>query len=755
MQYVISVLAALFMGAGFSTATVRAQSVDDIRSPKLSSSFEFLADSIPTGDAINISTQFPAPDAVPGVSGMAWRTDGFSSWASSSIDLSGAQSVTISTWLILESYPSDLEVPVNRLSPSSIANQTDGRNGFDLYIDTYGHWGFWVSTTRGRIEVAAPSPLPKYEWAHIAARIDHERGTASLFLNGVEIAAKRLRQGAKFRSAQAPLVLARSAKEVEFLNFTINRLNAAYDELTLYDRALTDAEINSHYQQYAASLPDPMDSIAVPESRFSGDHLRPRFHAMPPANWTNEPHGMVRNGDTWHLFYQRTPNGPYKTQMHWGHMASQDLLTWRHLPDALWPELQTDDFGFDQKGIWSGDVIIDGGKAFAFYTSVNHSERLKASNPGVAMAVSEDPEFRTWSKMGPIINTRYVNDFRDPYLFRSGGTWHMIIGAALASGGGLDYWVLEAGEDGGRWSHREDFVSERYGRMDVGSVIWEMPVFEPLTNDVWVLSVAPIGGDVSKYGDMATRSVYWTGRWDGEQFHPFSVEPKMLDLIPGHLAPTVERAEDGRLRAIGIVDERRSPQSQEDAGWAHTFSFPRVWFLMPDGQTLGQAPAPELMGLRGEPLQISPEQPLTDASIEVANEHAAYELEVEFAQPALDGVIGLEVLVHPDGQEITRVLIDTETGAVTLDKSRSTLAVADEEGPRVLSGVYHRDSFGPIEKLRAYVDGSVVEVFVNDSAAFSFRAYPTRKEATGVRVVAADAALPLNRITLWPLRRPQ
>lgn len=112
------------------------------------------------------------------------------------------------------------------------------------------------------------------------------------------------------------------------------------------------------------------------------------------------------------------------------------------MKDALRPELQTEDFGFDQKGIWSGDVILDGGKAFAFYTSVNHSDRLLASNPGVAMAVREDADLEDWTKIGPILNTEHVVDFRDPYLLRSGGTWHMIIGAALETGGGLDYYVL-------------------------------------------------------------------------------------------------------------------------------------------------------------------------------------------------------------------------------------------------------------------------------------------------------------------------
>ena len=146
--------------------------------------------------------------------------------------------------------------------------------------------------------------------------------------------------------------------------FVVNRLDGAYDELRAYDRSLSDEEVRALFNRGGAAVPDASASLAVPSSRFGRDFARPRVHPIPPANWTNEPHGFIRLGEAWHLFYQRTPNGPYKSQMHWGHMVSRDLVTWTNLPDALWPTLQTSDFGFDMKGDWSGDVIAVDGKAF-------------------------------------------------------------------------------------------------------------------------------------------------------------------------------------------------------------------------------------------------------------------------------------------------------------------------------------------------------------------------------------------------------
>lgn len=701
-----------------------------------------------------IRTQFNMPDRVPGVEGQAWRTDGFSSWLSAPVDLGGSLEFTIATWVALESYPSDLEVPVNRLNPSSIIHQRRRSRGFDVFVDTYGRWGFWLATSRGQLTLAAPERFPLYEWVHIAAAVDTRLGQATLYINGEAMASEELRRGAEVYFADLELELARSHSEAEMMNFVVNRLNAAYDNVLVFDLALNRAEIQALFTAPGRLATDARESLAVPESRFADDFLRPRFHAMPPANWTNEPHGLVRKDDDWHIFYQRTPNGPYKTQMHWGHMSSHDLLAWRHHRDALWPELQNGDFGFDQKGIWSGDVILDGDLAFAFYTSVNHSDRITASNPGIAMAISEDPDLETWRKTGPIINTEHVLDFRDPYLWREAGAWHMIIGAALESGGGLDYYVLEPNEDGGRWSRRDRFSGLSYRELDIGSNIWEMPVFEPLTEEVRVLVVNPIGGSISKYGEKPTRAVYWTGEWREGLFHPHYSAPKLLDLVPGHLAPTVARANDGMLRAIGIVDERRSPQAQEDAGWAHTFSFPRSWRLLADGETMGQSPAPELLALRGVPALRSNSMALNANPETLSQGIRAYELELNIENASADAILAIDLLASPDRQEFTRLAFDFANETVEVNKSASTLS-SEGEGPDALTGDYDTRAFGESRTVRLFVDGSVIEVFVNDAAAFSIRSYPERKDSTGVWLSAPSGSISLGDVTIWPLQQPQ
>lgn len=702
---------------------------------------------------LQVKTQFLAPDVVPGVIGTAWRTDGFSSYAEANVALDPRSGLTISFWVALESYPSDLEVPVKDLVPSSFVQQAAGDNGFDLFIDAYGRWGFKVATSAGPLLASAKAKFPLGRWVHVLATVDPASGSVALLQDGKVVGMARGEPGMSLRLVQAPLRLATAATETKILDFTINRLNGAFDMVAVYATALSEEQ--RALLPRPSQIPDAVASLAVPDTRFAKDALRPRVHALPPANWTNEPHGLIRIGDTWHLFYQRTPNGPFKTLMHWGHMSSRDLLVWKNHEDALVPELQSDDFGFDMKGIWSGHVIADGGKAFAFYTSVNHGDRLAASNPGVSMAVSEDPELKRWRKQGPVVNSRGAKDIRDPFLWREGNTWHMIIGAALESGGGLMYYVLEAGEKGARWQPRQKFMEPGYRVLDIGSEIWEMPVFERLSDDVSILVINPIGGKVNKYGEPSTRAVYWTGTWSGGTFKPFSRTPQPLDLVPGHLAPTVGRAADGSLRAIGIIDERRTPLAQQRAGWAHTFSLPRSWYLMKDQRTLGQAPAPELAALRAEPV-------IDRASLAIGREpqrlgegQRAYELLIDLEdEHAPPGPIHLDILASPDGQESTRLSFDPAKGVVVVDKSRSTLS-ADGEGPQILRGGYSAEAFGAMRRLRVFVDGSTVEVFINDAAAYSVRSYPSLPSSTEIRI-GSDATQAMRaKVNLWPLRLPK
>jgi len=90
---------------------------------------------------------------------------------------------------------------------------------------------------------------------------------------------------------------------------------------------------------------------------LSAEEFRPAYHFTPPANWMNDPNGLVFYEDEWHLFYQHTPPGCEGS--HWGHAVSPNLRHWEHLPVALWP----DELGI----IASGSAVVDWNDSSGFF----------------------------------------------------------------------------------------------------------------------------------------------------------------------------------------------------------------------------------------------------------------------------------------------------------------------------------------------------------------------------------------------------
>ncbi|HEU4544806.1 MAG TPA: glycoside hydrolase family 32 protein [Microlunatus sp.] len=389
---------------------------------------------------------------------------------------------------------------------------------------------------------------------------------------------------------------------------------------------------------------------------------RPRLHIMPPRGWLNDPNGVCRIDDRYHVFYQHNPDGPTHGNVHWGHASSADLLRWTDEPIALAPVPGSPNRG----GCWSGCVVDDDGVPTAVYTAVPDH----AWNAGVAVARS-DRTLREW-RQDPVIKVGTPDDpaiaeVRDPFVFRFRGHRYAVQGAGHPAG--EPQLLLYGCDDLDDWTSLGPLltVDDPVAAAVAPANIWECPnLFE--LGGRWVLllsqwrhvdgthdlaGVRYLVGDLTESGEGGLRFVAESGGSvdDGATFYA----PQAL-------------VDDDRVLLWGWAWEgtQRTPEEVAAAGWAGVLTFPRELSLGPDGMT--SRPAVELFELRTD--ELDPAEPIHESAFEVVT----------------DGPLEL-------------VLVDPGTGV-------REVAARTAGAARVL------------------VDGSIVEVFGDGPPATS-RHYPT------------------------------
>ncbi len=303
-----------------------------------------------------------------------------------------------------------------------------------------------------------------------------------------------------------------------------------------------------------------------PSACFDG---RPIYHFAPPANWTNDPNGLVFIDGVYHLFYQHNPFGMTWGHMTWGHAVSTNLLTWEHWPIAI-PE--------DSLMIFSGSAVYDSlntsgfGDSSGCLVAIYTAHRSGRQTQAIAYSVDNG---RTWSKYAnnPVID-RGMADFRDPKVFwyAPEKKWLMVVAlpkehrTAFYSSPNLIDWEL---------------MSE-FGPEGKAAGLWECPdLFElPIENTTetkWVLVLSSAGPHEGHAGLQ-----YFVGEFDGSTFINDNPADQMLFIDYGkdfYAGQTYNGLPLHRRTLIAWMSNWAYANETPEKGFRGRMSLPRVMSL--------------------------------------------------------------------------------------------------------------------------------------------------------------------------------
>ena len=487
-------------------------------------------------------------------------------------------------------------------------------------------------------------------------------------------------------------------------------------------------------EQLLKLLETSEESIRAATNVASKDLKRPRYHFRAPAQWMDDPNGIIYHEGYYHIMYSLNPNSSeqragmvYKTVVRvwdtnspdwtggitaWGHARSKDLVHWEHLPIALRPSIEK-----GEHFIWFGCTVInDEGVPMAIYTAIGPEMRPEDTAEQWAQAGSSD--LIHWSPVAsnPLMTNAIHNgqdnirEWRDPFLFREAGRTFMVLGAhdRRPTGDVPVVCLYEALNPGyTKWQYR--------------GIVFEMP---PTTKapsaecpnlvklgDKWLLLISP-------HGPVE----YFVGQFDLETYKFTAGTSGFVDRSSNYYATNLLFDDKGRCIMWGALVGFTGT-----SGWNGCVSLPRVVEIDSKGAFV-QYPVPELEALRGSVHVSKGSDEATAAVAEIKDVKDGGALEL------------LATIAH--GDQTFEIKFATELGDLSIISRPDGVEI----GGRKFAGTRNTTE----SEIQVFIDNTVIEVYVDKTICHTL-IVPLLGGKTQVSVTSQSDGVTAD-VKVWELR---
>ena len=479
-----------------------------------------------------------------------------------------------------------------------------------------------------------------------------------------------------------------------------------------------------------------LERFKTSRQSLCNDPYRPIYHYSTPENLMNDPNGLCEWNGQYHLFYQLKPTN--EDRWHWGHTVSTDLIHWKDLPPAIYPDIEKDCF--------SGQTLVEKNRVIAIY---------HGTQSGNSISISSDKMLENWEGLSnnpvipivPIDNNGLPYRVFDPCIWKENDGYYSISGVYKNGERSVDCIGVNHlfhSKNLQNWKHIGELFESSFFT-EPGEDI-AVPNFLPISNDEYiVLFFSHKRGAQYFIGEYNPSKHIFTPRTHGRMtYGPLSI---------GSLhAPSATIDTSGRLISIYNVKEGKP------SNWQDVMSLPRKLSLGSNSH-LKITPVEETHSLRLSKKELSGITVNPNQEI-LLNDIGGKSIEIEAKiNLATSREAGFYVLQSKDGTEKTKISLLRTSNTPYKWSEKDSLQIDVSEASKDPNMYARTPEIGPVKlindtilNLRIFIDQSIIEVFANNEQCLTLRSYPTQKDSRYISFFAKGGVAEILNMKVWQMK---